>query len=648
MRFGRDSDLSVGNVQYKISTYLESSEGEDAGQGPSIETRITRQGRTVFLTATSIPELRPVFQHSQEIGRRIEILHETVREQLKAGQITLEEQSGAFDVTIADPTVFAPPPAGTESKPESVSNAPPEPVSRPAAKQPDRHGENPIERPDPRPSARKEAPSHRRTMGRSRAARRSSPARKTLLLVAGGAILALGAIAAVSFILLGGESLPVEALDEASSLLSSGQHARAIEAYSRILTDHSELAPALIGRGRARIASGSLEEGLVDLARAVELDPETPATAEELADVLSMSGRHEEAQDYYQRAIAAGSTSAEARFRLASSLVALDRAHEALPHLEASLSIDADNQETRFLYGKLLNIDGRYADAERELRAVDTVIDGDYFFQLGFSLLKQGKLDEAEEAARRFLDYDSQDARSHALLGEVYLSRKQLEPARSELILALKINPEEPRAQIALGRTWLAIGQRRGDRGDLAKARQVLVGAVGVPEGERLLVLGQVSLAGGNTDEALSLLERSLENGAEPLSARLSLAAANITAGDLAGAAGDLQHAEGLAPSDPAIALSLGIVYFRLKDMRRAAEELLKAIQGIGLAAPADEEAGPVVLPTPHVPLPPRFDINQTIRTAYRQVLRENEDEPTATALKNLAESTSFVIGGGE
>ena len=209
----------------------------------------------------------------------------------------------------------------------------------------------------------------------------------------------------------------------------------------------------------------------------------------------------------------------------------------------------------------------------------------------------------------------------------------------------MRIDPEEPSAQIALGKAWLAIGQTRGDRGDLAKARRILVNAKGVPEGERLLILGQVSLAEGNTGDAVQLLEQALSKGADPLRVRLSLAGAKYAAEDLPGVAEELQRAAAFAPSDPALALSLGLMYSALDDPRRAAEEYLKAIQGIGLTVPPDEENGPVVLPEPYVPLPDDFDLNQTIRSAYRQTLSaSNDEDPTAAELKTLAESTSFVI----
>jgi tetratricopeptide (TPR) repeat protein len=463
-------------------------------------------------------------------------------------------------------------------------------------------------------------------------------------------VVAIGLIAAltIAFIFSGEEKVPVEAMEEAAGHLNSGQNTLAITAYSDILSTYGEVASAYLGRGRARIASGDIEQGVADLSRAAELETGTPFIAEELADVLYTRGRFEEAVSYYRQALSAGEVSAEASYRLASSLVALEREDEAPEHLEATLAKNASHGEARLLYGKLLNAAGRFAEAETTLRDAQSPIDSsaDYFHELGISLLEQGKLEEAEEVAGLSLGQDPNGARPHTLLGEIYLRRKQYEPARRELIRALRINPQEPRAQIALGRTWLAIAKTKGDERDLIKARQILTNAQGVHEGQRLLTLGEVSMAEGDHDTAVNLIEQSITFDANPLAARLALAEAKYAAKNFEGAAAELQHAAGIAPMDPAVALSLGLVYSELEVGRRASQEFLKAIQGVGMTTPADGANDPVILPRPHIPLPTGFDINPTIRSAYRRALSVTEDDPTALALQALAESASFVISG--
>jgi tetratricopeptide (TPR) repeat protein len=485
--------------------------------------------------------------------------------------------------------------------------------------------------------------SHEKADARAKKVPRRSSVDSSVFLYVGAGAIVLIAVTALVWYLLQGETIPVEELEAAGSLLNTGQYAQAVDAYSTILATHGDVAPAFLGRGRAQLANGNIDAGLSDLVRAVELDPDAGEVTEELAEVLYTQGRFDEAIGYYQQALKSGDVSAESLYRLGMSLVQLEQFEEALPHLKSALAKNPSHGEARLLYGTLLNTRRRYAEAEQVLRQLEAGSDG--YLELGIALLEQGKLEEAEEVTRSLLNQAPGDERPLTLIGEIYLERRQFEAARRELIRALRINPQEPRAQIALGRTWLAIGEQRQDQSALTKARQILANARGVHEGERLLTLGEVSLAEGNTETALSLMEEALASDADPLAARFALAEARYVAKDLPGSARELQHAEGLAPADPAITLSLGVVYSELKDARRASEEYLKTIQGIGMTTPATGN-GPVVLPTPHIPLPARYNINQAIRAAYRQVLSESEEDPTAVTLKELAESTSFVISG--
>ena len=458
--------------------------------------------------------------------------------------------------------------------------------------------------------------------------------------IGGAATVVALLVVAFAFSLVG-SSVPVELLDQASASFNAGQYTEATETYSMILSDWQDVASAHLGRGRARLALGDDEGGLADLTRAVELEPDAPTSAEELADVLYVRGRYRDAAEYYLQAVDSGSQDSGTRYRLASSLVQLNRPDDALEHLKAALEIDPSQGEARLLLGALLNAEGRHAHAERELLAARAHIDadGDFFTELGYALLKQDKLAEAEQVAREFVRFDTGDARSHTLLGEVFLHRKQYKPARIELIQALQTNAKEPRAQVALGQTWLAIGKRQGDRRDIEKARQILESAQGVPEAERVMVLGQVALEESKLSEAVTLLEQSLGIGAEELPARLSLADAKYRAKDFAGAATELQRARLFASKDVAIPLSLGITYSQARDPLRASAEYLKAIQLIGAVGTET-----VSFPAPYVSVPRRFDISRSIRSAFRGGLNQNEDDPDATALKTLAESTSFTI----
>jgi tetratricopeptide (TPR) repeat protein len=443
-------------------------------------------------------------------------------------------------------------------------------------------------------------------------------------------------------------SVSAEDIEHAASLVSSGQFPQAIQAYDSLLTDFGDSAPVYLGRGRAKLASGDASGGLADLERAHSLDPQSAPIAEELGDVLYSQGEFSRAIGFYEKAFAGGAGSAEARYRSAVSLYREGRAEEALTHLGAAVAKDPQHGEAQFLYGQLLNARGRHQEAEKALRSAEKHVEagGDFLHQLAIAVLEQGKLEEAEEIAADFLRAYPSDARARSLFGEIYLSRRQLEAARAHLIQALRMDPNEPRAQLALGRTWLAIGKSRRDKQDLAKAKQVLASARGVDEGERLLALGQVALAEEKLEEAASLLQQASERGAPELAVHLSLAETRWKAEDLVGAAEELQKASALVPGDPAVSLSLAIAYFQLKDTSRSADQFLKAIQGIGLVNPPGEGNGPVIFPEPYVPVPDRFNVNKAIKESVAAVLRSAPEDPTATQLRTFSESTTFLVGG--
>ena len=68
------------------------------------------------------------------------------------------------------------------------------------------------------------------------------------------------------------------------------------------------------------------------------------------------------------------------------------------------------------------------------------------------------------------------------------------------------------------------------------------------------------------------------------------------------------------------------------------------AVVEAGLKQTSGEDDGPILLPTPYIPVPEDFDVNQTIRNAYRGVLELREDDPAAIELQTLAESATFMF----
>ncbi len=461
---------------------------------------------------------------------------------------------------------------------------------------------------------------------------------------------ALAAGAGIFFLLRTGPAsatVPPQRLNEAETLVGTGQYELAVEAYSSLISEYGEQPAAVLGRGRAKLAAGDAEGGLDDLKRAYELAPELVGLAEEIGDAYYTRSSYADAVAFYERSFTASHDSPDGRYRLAESLTRVGRSPDAIEHLERVVEREPSHGEAQLLLGELLLQVSRFEEAETALRASATRVEagGDYFASLAAAHLGQLELDDAEEAARELRRLNPNDARGATLLGEVYLARGQFEPARAQLIQALLTDRNQPRAQLALARTWLALGRNNDDARALAKARDVLVGTNGVHDGERLSVLGQIALAEGDYEAAEDLLVQSLERDAAPLLVHLSLAECRALDDNLAGSAEALQAARLLAPEDAAITLSLAITYARQGDPHNATLAFLETLHAIGVSSPPEGDAGPIALPGSYVAVPPRFDIAQEMRRTYRAVLTEQAEDASAQELESLTAGARFVLG---
>ncbi|MEE9264019.1 MAG: hypothetical protein V3V11_06155, partial [Vicinamibacteria bacterium] len=72
MGVGRTTQVTVGSDALSVCTKLRT------GDHPTIETLVSNQGQVVFRTAVPIEDLKPIFAHSQEIVRRVEVQHSTI------------------------------------------------------------------------------------------------------------------------------------------------------------------------------------------------------------------------------------------------------------------------------------------------------------------------------------------------------------------------------------------------------------------------------------------------------------------------------------------------------------------------------------------------------------------------------------------
>jgi len=230
--------------------------------------------------------------------------------------------------------------------------------------------------------------------------------------------------------------------------------------------------------------------------RGLELAPGDPEILNALGWTLFQSGRSADAVVEYERALATDPKHAKAHNNLALALLDLGRLDEAAQHFDASLVI--------------------------EPRA-------EIYSDLGFTLARMGKTDEAFTAYREALALDPECASAHLNMAVTYVQGGKLAEAEAHYRKAL---PGRPTAETHNGLGYVLGRQGRGDEaiaeyrkaieidpkyapaynnlaealvraGELAEAEQAYQGSLAVKQSPAVYnALGAVQRRLGKTDEA--------------------------------------------------------------------------------------------------------------------------------------------------
>jgi tetratricopeptide (TPR) repeat protein len=193
---------------------------------------------------------------------------------------------------------------------------------------------------------------------------------------------------------------------------------------------------------------------------------------------------------------------------------------------------------------------------------------------LAKALLMDRHYEDAAGKIQRVLD-EQPSSRGHLLLGWAYIGMGQHELARSELLRAIQLDPDNHVAGMELAGLYLRTGQH-----ELAaqEAGRVLAGRPGTPR--MVLVLAQAKLAGGSKDEALGALESlELEGRADTRDHRLAAGRLYRRLDQPDQALPHLEAALAMSPGDPDVLRELVALDIQARDPQRALGRLDAAIE---------------------------------------------------------------------
>ena len=210
--------------------------------------------------------------------------------------------------------------------------------------------------------------------------------------------------------------------------------------------------------GRAYIAAGLEDDGLLAFETIVDTAPDDYAIRLRIADDLQRLGRHQQALAEYSAVADAQPDSGQARVGKASALLALGRADEA-KSIALKLS---GKRETRgdgyYLLGKIAAGDGSHKEAVLRLtRAVKDspqVVDAWLSLAQAYEAINQP--DKAVQSLAKGIDSNPQAFELYQQAGKLELGREQYPQANAYLDTAVNLNPGSLQAQSLYARSLFA------------------------------------------------------------------------------------------------------------------------------------------------------------------------------------------------
>ena len=307
----------------------------------------------------------------------------------------------------------------------------------------------------------------------------------------------------------------------------------AIRETRRAAGDRFASARAIAHYVEARRAarSGDLARAVEHLRLAVTYDEESPELRVSLAEALADAGRLDAAEVEARRAAElarAGATAADAQVLL-GRLAQARRQQEAAAlafrnaiRLEKALAAQGERPDPS-AWRLLAAIHAEAGDEDAAVRVLDDLAvvqpgDGAGFRELGRVYLDRHEPGRAERHLRRAVELDRRDAEALRLLARAHEALHRDAEAKEDLVAMLRLDPDDDRALLALGR--MAVRQNdlpaarewfhryvRGSSAAAAAHVRVVFQWLEVRHGEEALAAARAGIADAGPDARLRFAE---------------------------------------------------------------------------------------------------------------------------------------------
>ena len=314
-------------------------------------------------------------------------------------------------------------------------------------------------------------------------------------------------------------------------------------------------APTLDAEEVAVAAAGEPAVRLMHLLAWAPLNvPGQEASAAEAAQIRPPSGSVIDSL----MAVVTAQPSATAHRELGEALRLIHRAGEARSHFQAALDLDGNHAPSYISLGKLELTKGRADEAAKLFHKASTLAPGDGkpLSLLGYLAVRSQTFDRAIDFYEAALSRDASPVGVYANLARAY--ERQANPAEAVATLrrGLKVAPQDIGMRLYLADIFLSRAQY-----DLAEEQLETILDIDPRRTEATILMSTVHRLQGDTDEAIELLERSLERDSSDVAIQRQLGLLLVDGGEPEEVIAYLESALSQDPDEPEVCYALASAY---------------------------------------------------------------------------------------
>ncbi|MGB9179967.1 MAG: tetratricopeptide repeat protein [Pyrinomonadaceae bacterium] len=377
-------------------------------------------------------------------------------------------------------------------------------------------------------------------------------------------------------------------LDEAETLFT-----RAVRADNQLTGAHMNLAYLYLLKGVP-------EKTALELREALRLDPDNADAAYKLAWVLFSQGRYDECIALIEKTKQSHALSVPLLVVLGDAYLKKGDVNRAGESYLLVINEQSGNADALMGLARVAQAKGDAKNASLYLnRAKDSIADSpDLLYKFALAALNSNLTDDAMPAIKRAIELRPETPSYYFVLGTLWLraAKPDLQEAEQAFRKFLKYQPDNAQGQMSLG--YVLLKQKR-----YAEARELLERSAQkeTRTPDTFYYLGLIAQEQSEDERAVELFEKAIQLQPAHAYAHIALGSAYLKLKNYTRAQQELETGVKLSPDDSKAHYNLALLYARQKDRQRAQEEM-RIVEKLKSEGKAEPEESETAAPSPSSP----------------------------------------------